>query len=666
MNAAAPEIAHGLETPYPLQPCQNYFRLEGWALLRGGSVPTRVRVRCNGATHAPTATPPRADVAALYPEDEFAGQSGFQFVIYLPFGNHPAVLEAAFTDSDTWHPVRRVMVPVSSHPLMGAFEPAGTDGLITETLRPSGWVWHPEFKLDRVELLFGDMALPVEFGLERPDVASRFPDQPAALRSGFILAENLPRGRGPIRLQVKTACGRTYFLDPELEAKLPTGTYAPPRPPRDMWELPPTARPADFTPPPIPANPAPTGPHNILFVLYGDFTSNSAAHVAAFANGLIGRGYDCIVAVPEHAETIGALTQARFLAVEYADLGDLAGYYRDGRGPAVVHAWTTRERVRHFCEEARRRFQTELVFHLEDNERELLANHLQVPYDSLDEIPSEDLDARVPLDLTHPRRASEVLQSARGVTVIIDRLAEFVPAGIPTIELWPAADTPFQPLPRNLSLRRQLGIADDELAVFYHGNAHASNAAEMVELYAAVLRLNQTGVKTWLVRAGRDEPAFAKRVSPEMDAHLIKLGFIKHRRVPHFMSLADAFVQPGAAGAFNDYRFPSKLPEFFAIGRPVILPRTNLGHHLVDDRDALVLDQADASSIAAALRRLHDNPAQAATLGQGAVTYSENHFDWSATVARLETFLLAQTQLQPPGDARLQAARNVTAALTSP
>ncbi len=667
MMNAPPEICHGLETPYPLQPCPNYLRLEGWVLIRHGSAPTRARLRLGDRIRLPESRHHRDDVAAMYPDDGFAAQSGFLFIEPLPFGIHFAVLEASNDDGETWHPVQTLVVPVNSHPLMGAFEPAGdSDGLITDTLRPSGWVWHPEFEIDRMELLFGNMSLPVETGLERPDVAQRFPDQPGARYSGFILAENLPRGEGPLRLQVTTVCGRSYFLDPGLEAKLPEGAYAPPRPPRDMWDLPPSSRPdgASASVGMFPPALARTGPHNVLFVLYGDFTSNSAAHVCAFANELIGRGYDCIVAVPEHAETIGAQVKARFLAIEYADLPGLASYYRDGHGPALVHAWTTRESVRLFCEEARRRFDCDLIVHLEDNERELLANHLACPLAQLDAWSAADLDARVPPELSHPQRASAFLASARGVTLIIDRLREFVPANVPAVEIWPAALPAFAPRPKDHAFRRILGICDTDTVLFYHGNAHASNAAEMLELYRATMLLNESGLRTWLIRAGRNSPDFEAQIPAAARPHLIALGFVKrHGDLPRFMALADCFVQPGRAGAFNDYRFPSKLPEFFALGRPVVVPASNLGHALRSGEDAMVLPVADADSIAAAVREIVRVPDLAARLGRGAVAFAQTHFSWPRSTDRLTAFYHQHTRLQPPDAARLRAARAVVAAL---
>ncbi|MCF3652093.1 glycosyltransferase family 4 protein [Synoicihabitans lomoniglobus] len=658
-KADAPEIVHGLETPYPLRPFQNYFRLEGWALIKNGAGRTRARVRIDQKVFLPESEPLRDDVAVLYPEIPYARTSGFVFVCLLPFGNYLGSLEVSNDGGSTWHTVRNMMIPVSSHPLMGAFETAGTDGVLTETKRLAGWLWHPEFTLREVVLLFGNIAVPVKFGVRRPDVGSRFPGQPEAQFSGFITCENLPRGKGPIRLQATTTCGRVYFLDAKFSANLPTGAYLKPRSPRDIWELPPArlpmAEPRD--------SPTERGSFNLLFVLYGDFTSNSASHISAFANELIARGFDCIVAVPEHAETIGALPDARFMAIEYADLGQLPSFYRDGRPPTVVHAWTTRELVRQFSTAVASRFGSQIVVHLEDNEQELLANHIGCTRNELNSMDTVELDSRVPTTLSHPRRAAELLAKAVGVTTIITRLTEFVPPHVPHVTIWPAAAKAFYPRETNAGLRAKLGLSANDIVLFYHGNVHQANAREVGDLYRAVEMLNDSGLSTWLVRTGRNEPEFAEWVTPRLRGKFVELGFIKRSKdLPTLMSMADFFVQPGSAGAFNDYRFPSKLPEFFALGRPVILPSSNLGETLQHGRDAFILEKADSAGIASAISTLHQNKGLAKKLAAGAIAFAAENFSWTHSTDRLLEFYLKHTSLKNPGNERRLAAKSLNAA----
>ena len=198
-------------------------------------------------------------------------------------------------------------------------------------------------------------------------------------------------------------------------------------------------------------------------------------------------------------ETIGAQADARFLAIEFADIEELPNYYRDGTGPALIHAWTTRQSVHAFCTKAKSIFPSQLVIHLEDNEREILARHLDCALSELNLKTSSELDQLVPPALSHPHQAKAFLESAQGVTVILDRLQEFVPAEIPRITIWPAANKAFAPRELNATLRAKLSIPVDDVIIFYHGNVHQANRAEMTELYRAVELLNQEGVPTWLM-----------------------------------------------------------------------------------------------------------------------------------------------------------------------
>jgi glycosyltransferase involved in cell wall biosynthesis len=222
----------------------------------------------------------------------------------------------------------------------------------------------------------------------------------------------------------------------------------------------------------------------------------------------------------------------------------------------------------------------------------------------------------------------------------MDRLREFVPAGKPCLTLPPAADRRhYYPRPVPAAFRAALQLAPDSTVLFYHGNVHASNAAEMRELYAAALELNRTGTPVTLIRTGLDRVDFLGDLTAAVAPHVLALGQIQHHHhLPPLMALADVFVQPGGPDAFNDYRFPSKLPEFFALGRPVVLPRTNLGASLRHGVDAWVLDRADAAGIAGAVRTLRADPALREKLSRGAAAYAAENFSWRRSAAALARF----------------------------
>jgi len=398
---------------------------------------------------------------------------------------------------------------------------------------------------------------------------------------------------------------------------------------------------------------------NVLFCLYGDFASNSALQVAHLANQLKARGHDCAVAVPTGLPSLNSVDRADFIAihradftaVEFADLLSGPSPFRNREGPDVIHAWTTRESIRRFLGQYRsRQSGARLVIHLEDHENFLTAAALGATAAALGGLPDEELDARCGPEVTHPRYGPALLASADGVTTIIDSLFAQAPAAMPKHFIWPAADANFfKPQPRRDHLRSELGLTAETLVLFYHGNTHAANAAEMRSLYLAVALLNRQGVPTRLIRCGHDSVPFLGADDSWVRRWVLPLGHVRQSHMPGLMSLADAFVQPGVPGLFNDFRFPSKLPEFFSIGRPVILPRTNLGLKVRHLQDAYVVDRADGESIARALQHLRLEPDLAAELGLGAVAFARKHFSWAESAARLEAFY---AQISDGGAAR--------------
>jgi len=378
---------------------------------------------------------------------------------------------------------------------------------------------------------------------------------------------------------------------------------------------------------------------NILFVLYHHFTANSAAPTAAFAKELRRLGHECCIAVPERKQTVSRLGPTDFLTMEFSELSALSSLFSNGNGPDIVHAWTPREMVRIFSEAVVERFHCRLFVHLEDNEWSILSSVLNRDFKELAALPSEELDSLISPHLSHPRRAFDFMSRADGVTIIIDRLAELVPDEIPTVEIWPSADTAlFYPQPRQEHQRNAVGIPVNSTVIAYTGNVHSANYHEMRSLYLAVAILNREGFPITLVRAGRDFYPFLGPEEQWARCHSIELGLLPYFEIRSVLALADILVQPGKADAFNDYRFPSKLPEFLSIGRPVILPNSNIGRHMVHRKHAYLLDDPNAVVIASAIREISSDPELYATLSAGSVEFFQERLSWSQSALRMNDF----------------------------
>ena len=380
-------------------------------------------------------------------------------------------------------------------------------------------------------------------------------------------------------------------------------------------------------------------PTNVLFVHHKDFTTGSATQVFGLANSLNKLGCDCLVAVPNNKHTLSALGEAHFRAVEFEEVRKQGLSFRDGRGPDIVHGWTPREIVRRFCRLLRNQHSFLQFVHLENNEWSNTAKTLGRQLGELQTMAISDLDCLIPADLSHPQRAATFLEEADGITLVIEPLRELAPASVPAIELWPSADPNlFFPRTIDTALRSKYRIALNSTVLGYAGDTHPANANEVRSLYLAVAILNREGHPTTLVRAGRDTCPFLGPDDSWARLHAVELGYLPHKQIPDVLGLADILVQPGAPNDCNDYRFPTKVPEYLALGRPVVLPATSIALHMRHLQDAYIVPKLDALAIVDAVRTITADVALYRQLASGARAFLDKRLSRNASSRSLFDF----------------------------
>lgn len=623
-----------IESPRPLRARDGLIVATGWCLIEGDAVSPPVRLATAAGNLALFRRLKRPDV----PGQPALTECGFVIEGRLPPGVYVARFEAQLPDG-RWKPFKSLSLVVEARPFAAGIESPSSTGKVSRRVHVEGWAIAPNQPTRELTLRYGHQEIPCDLSRPRADLPAAYPEAPHAARAGFKSRVILSAGRGPLRLRAKLADGSVALARTSLEIDVATDEHHDTR-----LDFGATRIPLSVTQNPPP--PAPTAktdrPLNVLFILPGSFASNSALHVAALANELSRAGHACAVAVAHDPETLIHHVAPLFRGLLHRE-AERGVTFADGRGPQIIHAWTTRENVRNLTGKLHARHGARVVVHLEDNEQEILALSLGRPAAELEKMSAAELDRLVPSDLSHPRHGREFLTQADAVTVITDKLRELVPTGRSCHTIWPAADARyFFSRPRPDDFRQTLDPGPDATVLFYHGNVHAANAAEVRELYAAVLQLNRAGTPVTLIRTGLDQVDFLGAMADKVAPHLLSLGqILHHHHLPPLMALADIFVQPGVADSFNDYRFPSKLPEFFALGRPVVLPRTNLGTQLRHGTDAYVLERADAAGIAAAVTELRRDRALHARLSQGALAFAEKHFSWPRSAEALAKFYAA-------------------------
>lgn len=378
---------------------------------------------------------------------------------------------------------------------------------------------------------------------------------------------------------------------------------------------------------------------NVLLVCHNDLGCNSGIHISnlAFWMKQCASDLDVAVAIPTGGDTNKPENH------DYDCISYNAAFkyrFRNGLGADLVHSWTPRQRVSKVTRLLSGFHASPYIVHLEDNEHALTAAFLGMDIaEFLQLYKTEKLNAPIDQSLAEPSDMNDFLNGAAGVTVLTEKLFEFKPANVPGLEFWPAAeDSLFYPQAGKEKLRSQLGIPSTKKIIVYHGNVHPANAEEVASLYLAVAALNRRKIETVLLRLGKDHAPFLPEGLSQEIFPVISVPFQSRETLPSYLALANAFVQPGRTNAFNAYRFPSKLPEFFALGRPVILPATNIGLYVKDDEEGLLLRRGDALEITEKLSAVFSDQALTDKLSKGARAFYERSFSWELSASKLLSF----------------------------
>jgi len=378
----------------------------------------------------------------------------------------------------------------------------------------------------------------------------------------------------------------------------------------------------------------------VLFLHFGKLNVNSVIQAFHLGEELTAEGIEVTLCGKGPSGRIAEVGEPSFECITYDDLDrTLRAWSREPR-ETIVCAWTPREIVRVATERAVAALGCPYVVHLEDNEEHLLSEALRTPYDELRLLPAERLDELCGEDFVHPLHYPRLMERAVGVTVITEELNEFNLAHRPHHLARPGVDTErFRPDLAPVVTREQLGLRSDDFVLVYHGIGHWANLRELFSLYTAVKLLQRRGRRVRLVRLGSTKPGGVDpRTLQALRDGEPDLGDVPWRQIPGYLALADAYVQPGAPNDFNRYRLPSKLPEFLAMGRPVVLPDCNLAAEMSENENAVLLRRGDALEIAASIELLLDEPGLAERLGRGARQFAEENLSWPRNAAGLADF----------------------------
>lgn len=186
---------------------------------------------------------------------------------------------------------------------------------------------------------------------------------------------------------------------------------------------------------------------------------------------------------------------------------------------------------------------------------------------------------------------------------------------------------------------RQTHELEGRFVALYAGAHGMSNDLDIV-LEAAARLADRPEIAVALVGDGKEKP--------RLQARAREMGLQNVRFVPpvpkagmaEALAAADVCIAILKPVKMYATVYPNKVFDYMAAGRPVILAIDGVIRQVVEDaRAGEFVPPGDPAALAAALRRLADDPQGSRGMGQNARNYIEAHFDRPALALKLATLM---------------------------
>lgn len=205
----------------------------------------------------------------------------------------------------------------------------------------------------------------------------------------------------------------------------------------------------------------------------------------------------------------------------------------------------------------------------------------------------------------------------------------------------------FRPGPRDNDVRREYGW-DDRFVVLYLGTLGMAHALDKV-LEAARLLRDDRRIVFAFVGEGAEKDALRRRAG---ELELPNVQFIDAQpkdRVPSFYAACDlGLVSLRRAAIFEDV-LPSKIFEYLAMERPIVLSVGGDAKALVEAaRAGVYVPPEDPEALAQAVRRLAATPERRALMGRHGREYVLTHYDRTHLAERYLEILRGVTDQEAP------------------
>lgn len=196
--------------------------------------------------------------------------------------------------------------------------------------------------------------------------------------------------------------------------------------------------------------------------------------------------------------------------------------------------------------------------------------------------------------------------------------------------------------PDRLTARRIVGLPDDATLIGYVGNIYPADARLMA---LAFNRVRQALPGARLVLVGY----FNRSIEPLLDhpAAVIRTGWVTDEQVFQYLAACDLCWLPLRDSGANRGRWPGKLNDYMAVGRPVVATSVGDLADLVPRYQIGLATRDDPQDFAQRTLELLADRERLEALGRAARRAAEDVFNWERMTDALEAFYRQVLERKP-------------------
>ncbi len=230
-----------------------------------------------------------------------------------------------------------------------------------------------------------------------------------------------------------------------------------------------------------------------------------------------------------------------------------------------------------------------------------------------------------------------VHRRADAATVVSPHLAERVKEmGIPDeyihlVQVGANVDV-IRPLPK-IAMRRKYSLPESAPIIVHIGFA----PFDVPLLAATFIALARCNPQVMLVLSGASFPSLDKAIESAGLAGRIKhLGVVPYERLGEVLACGDVMILPYSRSSLNLARYPNRIGDYLAAGRPIATNRTGDPGILVESEKIGIAEDDNPETFAEAIQKLLSDPALCDEMGRRARQLAETRLSWQAIARQLD------------------------------